>query len=58
MLSYSALRFIQKATNRDLGFCGNFPGLRKNHLVLKNNLDGDDADKNVLHQRANALNVE
>ena len=41
-----------------LDFVANCPGSRKNDLVLKNNLDGDDADKNVLHQRANALKAE
>ena len=37
-------------------FASNYSGSRKGHLVLNDYLHGDDADKNVLHQRAQFLN--
>ena len=37
-------------------FASNYSGSRKGHLVLKDYLGGDNADKNVLHQRAQSLN--
>ena len=39
-----------------LDFASNYPCLRKPHLVQKDYLGGDYADKNVLHWRAHALN--
>ena len=38
-----------------LDFPSTYSGLRKDHLVLKDYLGGDDAGNNVLHQRAQAL---
>ena len=39
-----------------LDFTSNYSDSRKGHLMLKDYLGGDDAGKNVLHQRVQALN--
>ena len=54
VLQCQSVSFERQATGI-LDFASNYSGLRKSHLVLKDYLGGDDAEYNVLHQRAQAL---
>ena len=54
MLSYSV---DQCRMTGILDFAETYSSTRKLHLVLKDYWGGDDADNNVLYQRASALNM-
>ena len=56
MLPYCANLSHERQATGILDFASNYSGSRKGHLVLKDYLGGDDAGKNVQHQRAQALN--
>ena len=50
-----AVSYVSQVTGI-LDFASKYSDSRKSHLVLKDYLGGDNADKTVLHQRAQSLN--